>query len=267
MAIPVKLEVFEGPLDLLLHLIDRNKIDIYDIPIAMITEQYLEYVAGMEQRNMDVISEFLVMGATLLNIKSRMLLPCDKEEGEEQEDPRQELVDRLLEYKKYKYMSYELKDLQVDASRILFKSPTIPDEVMQYRPEVDMDELIGDLTLSRLHSIFQMVIRKQADKIDPIRSRFKKVEKEPVTIPQKMDEVREYARKHGKFGFRALLEEQCSKMEVIVTFLSILELMKEGTLQVVQVSLFADIEMEFTGEHAPNAEEDINGVKEVRGGN
>ena len=259
MAIPVKLEVFEGPLDLLLHLIDVNKIDIYDIPIAMITGQYLEYIAGMDERDMDVMSEFLVMGATLLNIKSRMLLPCEPKEGVEQEDPRQELVERLLEYKKYKYMSYELKDLQVDASRILFKNPTIPEEVMQYQPEVDMEELIGDLTLSRLHSIFRMVIRKQTDKIDPIRSRFKKVEKETVTLPEKMGQVREYARKHGKFGFRELLEEQCSKTEIIVTFLSILELMKEGVLEVVQDSLFSEIEMEYTGE-------DDNGTEEIGSG-
>lgn len=245
MAIPVKLEVFEGPLDLLLHLIDRNKIDIYDIPIAMITEQYLEYVAKMERRDMDVMSEFLVMGATLLNIKSRMLLPREEKEGEEQEDPRQELVERLLEYKKYKYMSYELKDLQVDASRVLFKKPTIPDEVMQYQPKVNMEELIGDLTLSRLHSIFQMVIRKQTDKIDPIRSRFNRVEKEAVTLPEKMEEIREYARKHNRFNFKELLEEQSSKIEVIVTFLGILELMKEGSLTVVQNSLFADMEMEY----------------------
>lgn len=245
MAIPVKLEVFEGPLDLLLHLIDKNKIDIYDIPIAMITEQYLEYIEQMEQRDMNVMSEFLVMGATLLNIKSRMLLPVSQEEGEPEEDPRQELVERLLEYKKYKYMSYELKDLQVDASRVLFKSPTIPEEVMQYQPEIDMEQLIGDLTLTKLHSIFKMVMRKQKDKIDPIRSRFDRVEKEAVTLPEKMDEVREYARKHGKFGFRALLEEQPAKVEVIVTFLSILELMKEGVLNVNQDSLFADIELEY----------------------
>lgn len=245
MAIPVKLEVFEGPLDLLLHLIDRNKIDIYDIPIALITEQYLDYVGQMEERDMDVMSEFLVMGAALLNIKSRMLLPDEEKEGEEKEDPRQELVERLLEYKKYKYMSYELKDLQVDAARVLFKEPTIPDEVKQYQPKVDMEELIGDLTLSKLHSIFKMVIRKQTDKIDPIRSKFDHVKKEPVTLPEKMDEVREYAKRHGKFNFEALLMEQHTKMDVIITFLSILELMKDGTLRAIQNSLFAEIEMEY----------------------
>ncbi len=126
MAIPVKLQVFEGPLDLLLHLIDINKIDIYDIPIALITDQYLEYIHQMQSQDMEVMSEFLVMAATLLKIKSKMLLPPEeKEEAEEDEgDPRQELVERLLEYKMYKYAA-RIKDRQMDASRVMFKGKTI----------------------------------------------------------------------------------------------------------------------------------------------
>ena len=108
MAISVKLEVFEGPLDLLLHLIDKNKVDIYDIPIVEITEQYLDYIRQMETRDMNVMSEFLVMAATLIDIKCRMLLPREVDEKGEEEDPRQELVQKLLEYKMYKYMSMEL---------------------------------------------------------------------------------------------------------------------------------------------------------------
>ena len=126
MGIPVKLEVFEGPLDLLLHLIEKNKVDIYDIPIVLITEQYLDYVSKMDTKDMDVMSEFLVMAATLVRIKSKMLLPVEEEEEEEFEDPRQELVERILEYKMYKYASYELKDRQVDAGRMVFKEPSIP---------------------------------------------------------------------------------------------------------------------------------------------
>ena len=122
MGIPVKLEVFEGPLDLLLHLIEKNKVDIYDIPIVLITEQYLDYVSKMDTKDMDVMSEFLVMAATLVRIKSKMLLPVEEEEEEEFEDPRQELVERILEYKMYKYASYELKDRQVDAGRMVFLS-------------------------------------------------------------------------------------------------------------------------------------------------
>ena len=103
MELQVKLEVFDGPLDLLLHLIEKNKVDIFDIPIVLITEQYLDYVRKMDTKDMDVMSEFLVMAATLVKIKSKMLLPAEEEEQEEEEDPRQELVERLLEYKMYKY--------------------------------------------------------------------------------------------------------------------------------------------------------------------
>ena len=110
MEMTVKLQVFEGPLDLLLHLLYKNKVNIYDIPIVEITKQYLEYVAQMQKSDLNVLSEFLVMAATLIDIKSKMLLPSTGEEDEEEEDPRTELVQQLLEYKMYKYMSFELKD-------------------------------------------------------------------------------------------------------------------------------------------------------------
>ena len=133
MEISYKLEHFEGPLDLLLHLIEKNKVNIYDIPIAEITEQYLDYVNHMEKEDLNVVSEFLVMAATLLDIKARMLLPkeIDEETGEEQ-DPRAELVARLLEYKKYKYMALVLQDWEDDAGLIFYKKPTIPKEVAKY---------------------------------------------------------------------------------------------------------------------------------------
>ena len=121
MGINVKLQVFEGPLDLLLHLIDKNKVNIYDIPIAMITEQYMEYVNQMDKEDLNVVSEFLVMAATLLDIKSKMLLPKEVNEEGIEEDPRAELVEKLLEYKLFKYMSYELKDRQIDAERAFYK--------------------------------------------------------------------------------------------------------------------------------------------------
>ena len=129
MAISVKLQAFEGPLDLLLHLIEKNKVDIYDIPIVEITAQYLDYIKAMETEDMNIMSEFLVMAATLLEIKCKMLLPREVNEEGEEEDPRAELVQKLLEYKMYKYMSYELKDRQIDAENTLFKMPTIPEEV------------------------------------------------------------------------------------------------------------------------------------------
>ena len=170
MGIPVKLEVFEGPLDLLLHLIDKNKIDIYDIPIVEITNQYMEYIRGMQKEDLNVMSEFLVMAATLLDIKCKMLLPKEVNEEGEEEDPRKELVEQLLQYKMYKYMAYELKDRQSDAEQVLFKQPTVPEEVLAYTEPVDLDALLDGLTLSKLNQIFQDVMKRQDNKIDPVRS-------------------------------------------------------------------------------------------------
>lgn len=241
MSISVKLEAFDGPLDLLLHLIEKNKIDIFDIPIVEITNQYMEIIAQMQTKDMDVMSDFLLMAATLLRIKSKMLLPAEKAEEGEEEDPRAELVERLLEYKTYKYASYELKDLQMDASKQLFKKPSIPEEIANYKEEIDISELLGDLTLARLQSIFHAVMKKQIDKIDPIRSKFVKIEKEKISLGDRMQYISEYAREHKKFNFRMLLEEQTSKTMVIVSFLGILELMKEGMLKIVQENIFDDI--------------------------
>lgn len=241
MAIPIKLEVFEGPLDLLLHLIDKNKIDIYDIPIVEITEQYLDYIRQMESSDMNVMSEFLVMAATLIDIKCRMLLPKEVNEEGEEEDPRAELVQKLLEYKMYKFMSFELRDRQVDAERNMYRVQKLPKEVEAYRQPIDYEELIGDMTLNKLHEIFKFIVRKQEDKIDPIRSRYGNIEKEEVDMDAKALYVEAYAQEHKNFSFRRLLEKQSSKMELIVTFLIILELMKVGKISIRQENIFDDI--------------------------
>ena len=241
MAIPVKLPVFEGPLDLLLHLIDKIKIDIYDIPIVEITDQYLEYIHQMEREDLDIMSEFMVMAATLLDIKCRMLLPKEVNEEGEEEDPRQELVEQLLEYKMYKIKSYELKDRELDGDRIMYKTAAIPDEVKGYVPPVDLDKLLGDLTLVQLNRIFKEVMKRQESKVDPVRSKFGKIEKEEVTLPDKLDYVTEYARSHRKYVCRALLKKQSSKVQVVVTFLAILQLMKEGVIFIEQNQPFDEI--------------------------
>lgn len=244
MDLTVKLQVFEGPLDLLLHLIDKNKVNIYDIPIVEITSQYMEYIAEMKRRDLNVLSEFLVMAATLIDIKSKMLLPSDPESEEEEEDPRAELVQQLLEYKMYKCMAYELKDRQLDAQRTMFKEPTIPDEVLAYQEPVDIDELVSDVTLAKLNDIFQSIMKKQTEKIDPVRSKFGKIEKEEVSLEDKMAYLSEYAKTHARFSFRGLLEAQSSKVNIIVTFLAILELMKMGEISISQEKIFDDIKIE-----------------------
>ncbi|MCR5788406.1 MAG: segregation/condensation protein A [Lachnospiraceae bacterium] len=241
MSLSVKLEVFEGPLDLLLHLIEKNKVDIYDIPIAMITEQYMDYMRQMETEDMDVMSEFLVMAATLLDIKCRMLLPQEKNEDGEPEDPRAELVEQLLERRLYKYMSAELKDMQVDALKSLFKKPTLPDAVKAYEQPVNYEELVGDTDLYKLNQIFKAIMRRQTDKIDPIRSRFGKIPKDEINLEQRMAEIGEFIRLHKRFSFRELLEKQNSRMDIVVTFLVILELMKTGDIVIAQDKLFDDI--------------------------
>lgn len=244
MGIPVKLEVFEGPLDLLLHLIDKNKIDIYDIPIVDITAQYMEYIRGMQKEDLNVMSEFLVMAVTLLDIKCRMLLPKEVNEDGEEEDPRQELVEQLLQYKMYKYMAYELKDRHLNADQVLYKAPTVPAEVMEYVEPVDIGLLLAELTLKQLNQVFQDVMKRKEDKIDPVRSKFGKIEKEEVPLPLKLSYVENYARSHQKFSFRQLLEEQKSKMHIVVTFLAVLELMKLGTIRVEQEEICGDIMIE-----------------------
>ena len=255
MGIPVKLEVFEGPLDLLLHLIDKNKIDIYDIPIVEITNQYMEYIRNMQREDLNIMSEFLVMAATLLDIKCRMLLPKEVNEEGEEEDPRQELVEQLLQYKMYKYISYEPKDSAMDSDMVLYKGPTIPEEVKEYVEPVNLDKLLGDLTLQKLGAIFQDVMKRQTDKIDPVRSKFGKIEKEEVTLTDKFTYIHSYMKDHKRFSFRQLLEKQHTKMHIVVTFLAILEMMKLGEIHVEQEETCGDIMIERTGILSERTEE------------
>lgn len=246
MELSVKLEVFEGPLDLLLHLLEKNKVNIYDIPIVEITDQYLEYIRGMQQEDLNVMSEFMVMASTLLDIKARWLLPKEETEEEEEEDPRAELVERLLQYKMYKYMSLELKDREFDAAKQMYKDPTIPEAVRAYEQPVDLDALTAGLDLDILHEIFESVLKRQENKLDPIRSTYGKIEKEEVTVEEKMTYMEDYLKKHRRFSFRSLLMKQRSKVEVVVTFLAILEYMKMGKIRVGQDHVFGEIEIEVT---------------------
>lgn len=263
MGIPVKLQVFEGPLDLLLHLIDKNKVNIYDIPIAIIAQQYMEYVDKMDKEDLNVVSEFLVMAATLLDIKSRMLLPKEVNEDGDENDPRQELVEQLLQYKMFKYASMELKDRQVDAGRSLYKPATIPSEVESYKPPVDLEELIGDITLSKLNNIFREVMKRQEDKIDPIRSRFGKIKKEEVSLEDRLLEVKAFLMKNRNFSFRQLLLDRPGKISTIVTFLVVLELIKTGFLTVEQDGIMSDIRL--TVKNDPAMIGNINETDETYG--
>lgn len=241
MNLEVKLQVYEGPLDLLLHLIDKNKINIYDINIVEITAQYMDYVSKMETHDLEIVSEFMVMAATLLDIKSRMLLPKEINEDGEEEDPRRELVEQLLEYKMYKYASYELKDRYSYAEKSFYRKESLPPEIKQYEPPLDMSELLDGLTLSRLNRVFKDVMKRRNDKIDPIRSKFGKIEREEVSLTDKMEYIEDMIKQRGTVSFLELLDSQKSKMHIIVSFLAVLELMKIGKVVIKQEKIFDDI--------------------------
>jgi len=257
MGIPVKLQVFEGPLDLLLHLIEKNKIDIYDIPIVEITNQYMDYIREMQKKDLNIMSEFLLMAATLLDIKCKMLLPKEVNEEGEEEDPRQELVEQLLQYKMYKYMSYELRDRQIDGERMMFKGPDIPEEVKTYQQPFDLDELLDGMTLAKLKRIFEQVMKRQENKVDPIRSKFGTIRREPVSLETKIGSVLAYARKKRRFSFRQLLERQSDKLEIVVTFLAVLELMKIGKIHLTQEEIFGDMDIEALEPEGMEEEPDL----------
>ncbi|MCI5569762.1 MAG: segregation and condensation protein A [Candidatus Alectryocaccobium sp.] len=244
MALSIKLTAFEGPLDLLLHLIDKNKIDIYDIPIAEITDQYLEYIKELNSEDMDLASEFMLMAATLLDIKSRMLLPKEDEEEIEEGDPREELVRRLMEYKTYKYMSQILREQMDNAGIAVAKDPTFPKCVEEYRPPVDLDELLEGVSIENLMSVFNDVVRRQQSKIDPIRSRFSRIEKEPVSVGEQMRKLELKAIKKRSMSFKEVLGENTDKVNIVVTFLAVLELMHYGKIKITQEELFSEITIE-----------------------
>jgi len=223
-GLAVKLEIFEGPLDLLLHLIRENKVEITDIPIASITEQYLGYLELMKSLNLDVAGEFLVMAATLMHIKSRMLLPADEEEGgeEEGEDPRLELVRQLQEYQKYKEAGSVLGDLEERRSYV-FTRDSVGAEVQQrteYPLEVSLFELLGAL-------------RKLLETV-PERSPLE-IPRDHLTVAEKVAEVLDLLQgSTGEVAFEDLFRGNRTLSEIVVTFLALLELVRLRMVRTLQ---------------------------------
>ena len=264
-TITYKLEHFEGPLDLLLHLIEKNKVDIYDIPIVEITAQYLEYVRNMEREDLNLVSEFLVMAATLLDIKAKMLLPKEGDVcGPKFLEPYRDgkllypawIDGSALYHKRYKILAEELADREENAAGHFYKASSLPPEVAKYRPPTDLDELLDGLTLAKLQRIFEQAMKRKEYKVDPIRSKFGTIHREPVSLEQKITSVMDYARKARRFSFRQLLEKQTDKLEVVVTFLAILELMKIGKIHLTQEETFGEMDIETI--EPEGQEEDLN---------
>ncbi len=230
-SLAVSLTVFEGPLDLLLHLIEKNKIDIYDIPIAEVTDQYMEYVRILQEEDPDTASRFLVMAATLLEIKSRMLLPGTEDEADDEEDPRQALIEQLTTYRIYKEAAQRLGAREIPGSSWLCRDQSLPDQVAKAADPVDVDAVLDELTLKRLSEIFEEVMRRREESVDPVRSRFGKIRQEKMTLTERMGQVRDYFSNKEQVSFKDLLEDTGGgRIGAIMTFLSVLELAKEGFL-------------------------------------
>lgn len=241
MAIQVKLDVFEGPLDLLLHLIEKNELDIYDIPIALITDQYIEYIQSMKQINMEIASEFLIMAATLISIKSKLLLPVKDEE--EEEDPRDELVQKLLAYRKYKYVSFLLKEKMQDSGQVIYKEPEFETAQFQTQKKIKLSDIECDATIEDLFTAFSKVLKASRDRIDPIRSKFNKVTQDRYTVAEKVEDLFILFKKEKKISFTNLFLQIRMKEEAIVTFLALLELIKIGKVKADQEKQFDEIEV------------------------
>ena len=230
-SLAVSLPAFEGPLDLLLHLIEKNKIDIYDIPIAEVTDQYMEYVRALKEEDPDTASRFLVMAATLLEIKSRMLLPGTEWDEDDEEDPRLLLVEQLTTYRIYKEAAQRLGERELPGSSWLFREETLPPQVRDAADPVDVDAVLDAVTLQRLSEIFEEIMHRREESVDPVRSRFGKIRREKMTLTERMDQVRDYFSDKSQVSFKELLEDTGGgRIGSIMTFLSVLELAKEGFL-------------------------------------
>ena len=234
MTYKVKLEVFEGPLDLLLYLINKEEIDIYDIPIAKITAQYLEYMELMQLLDLNIAGEFLVMAATLMHIKSKLLLPPDQTEGAEaeEEDPRAELVKRLLEYKKFKEAASELSQMESHQKHFFARvgSGITPEETA---PEDDFFEA----SLFDLITAFTKVLK------DIPKEVFHQVIKDEFTVSEKIHDILHMMVEKKKMLFTDLFKAAKSKFEIITMFLALLELIKIRELAVIQAFHFGEIEI------------------------
>lgn len=230
--INLKLEKFEGPFDLLYHLIEENEIDIYDIPIAIITQQYLEYI---ENADMNDMSEFLVMAAKLLQIKSKMLLPIEEEESE---DPREDLVKKLIEYKKIKQTVKFLEEKETEAQLRIYKENTYePDE----EKKESMDEVLEDINMENLYKTFKNLVVRNEERKDKLRADFGEIKKDIYTLKDQIKYLESRIKKEDKFTFSSLFRDDFSKIKAVVTFLAMLELIKNKIIEAKQTENFKDI--------------------------
>ncbi|MDE5412027.1 segregation/condensation protein A [Alkalihalobacterium chitinilyticum] len=238
----VKLDAFEGPLDLLLHLINQAEVDIYDIPVAKITDQYMQYIRTMQELQLDIASEYLVMAATLLAIKSKMLLPKQQEEWDndesiefDEDDPREELMNRLIEYRKFKEAAMDLQDRQVERALIHTKPPV---NLERYFPREERKEVtLKGITLFDMLDAYQSMLKRKKMQA-PVA---KTVKGQEYSIETRMGEIMEdLSRTGGKRSFYSLFAVG-ERSHIVISFLAVLELMKKNAIICEQENNFSDI--------------------------
>jgi len=234
MTYKVKLEIFEGPLDLLFYLIKKDELNINDIPISSVTEQYLQYLELMKMLDLDIAGEFLVMAATLMHIKSKMLLPPDETEAEKaEEDPRAELIRKLLEYRRFKDAAQALKERELNQKDV-FHGPGIKD-LIEDAP--DEDNLYFEASIFDLLSAFSKVLKEIP------RDNFYEIVKDEVTVSEKIHEIFHILVKSPVIYFLDLFKTTKTKLHIIATFLALLELIRMKEVVIKQDKIFGDIQI------------------------
>lgn len=244
LGLTVNLDCFQGPFDLLYHLIEKNEVDIHDIPIAEITDQYMDFInrAGC---NMELTSEFLVMAATLLEIKSKMLLPRPKDESGDELDPREALAERLLEYQRFKKIADMLRTQAGIGETYIFKSPET-ETLAALRPEENtaVSELLAHITPERLSAIFDEVMCRRELKTDKVRAGFSGVKRDFYTVETKCAYIESLLFTQQKINFTQLFMSCETREEMVVTFLALLELVRYEKVTITQERIFEDIVVE-----------------------
>lgn len=230
----IKLNTFEGPLDLLLFFIRRDELDIYDIPISQITKEFIDYLHLLETLDLEVAGDFLLMAATLMQVKVRMLLPKEIDEKGEEIDPRADLVNALIEYKRYKEMSDEFSFLEASQRKISYRANFKNDEI-ETQPE--LDTLMKNITIYDLIKAFQNAIMEKPKEV------VHEVEKLNVSIDEQIVYIMEKVKVIGRINFINLVKGITAKIKIVVTFIALLELIKMGEIGVQESPNFNDFEI------------------------
>ena len=243
MSLTIKTSNFEGPFDLLLHLIKKNQMDIYHISILEITNQYISYLSEMKEFDLDIASEFIVMATTLIEMKSKVLLPKVKEPEEEEVDDTKELIDKLLQYKKFKGAAEFLGERQLSTGISFTKRPEIIEDTKDRKPQ-DASELLKDITMMDLYKMYMEVIEIYKSKMNDSFNMEERIKVEVFKIEDKMKELKEVLQGRRNTTFASIVSNSRTKTEVIVTFLALLELIKLKNVKVVQHGNFSEIYLE-----------------------